>query len=92
MSEKNYLEIIKRKLDDLTDRILQREASEDNFRITYAQILEKINIKMDLFSSSNNMEQFALVGDEIKSLISFKDEALQKKLSGFLLSLQGTAG
>ena len=44
MSDENYYEIIKKKLDAIVDRIIQNETSDENFRVTYAQILEKINV------------------------------------------------
>ena len=53
MAEINYLEIIQNKLDALVEKIVQKENSDEDFRITYAQILEKINTKMDIFSNDD---------------------------------------
>lgn len=84
MSDVNYFEIIKNKLDALVDKIIQRESSDENFRMTYAQILEKINTKMDIFSSSDEIEKIELVRSEIKNLILEKDEALGKNFKVIL--------
>ena len=43
MADINYFEIIQNKLDALVEKIVQKENSDEDFRITYAQILEKIN-------------------------------------------------
>ena len=56
MAELNYFEIIQNKLDALVDKIIQKENTDDDFRNTYAQILEKINTKMDVFSNQNTEE------------------------------------
>lgn len=82
MTDVNYFEIIKNKLDALVDKVIQREASDENFRITYAQILEKINTKMDVFSTSEELEKIEMLRSEITNLISEKDEALNKKFLG----------
>ncbi len=82
MSDINYFEIIKNKLDAVVDKIMQREASDENFRITYAQILEKINTKMDLFSSTDEIQKIEILGSEVRNLICEKDENLNSKLTG----------
>lgn len=82
MTDVNYFEIIKNKLDALVDKVIQREASDENFRITYAQILEKINTKMDVFSTSEELEKIEMLRSEITNLIFEKDEALNKKFLG----------
>ena len=50
MSDTNNLEIIQNKLDALIEKIVQKENLDENFRITYAQILEKINTKRTAFT------------------------------------------
>lgn len=82
MPDVNYFEIIKNKLDAVVDKIIQREASDENFRITYAQILEKINTKMDVFSSGDEVQKIELLGTEVRNLICEKDENLNNRLSG----------
>ena len=42
MSEMNNIEIIQNKLDALVEKIIQKENSDENFRITYAQILGRV--------------------------------------------------
>lgn len=74
MSEINYLETIQNKLDALVEKIIQKENSDENFRITYAQILEKINTKMDVFSSNENFDKIGLISIEIRNLL--KDRQL----------------
>ena len=63
MSENNtYFEVIQNRLDTLVDKIIQKEQSDEDFRITYAQILEKINTKIDLFSSNDTTEEIKTLG------------------------------
>lgn len=81
MSEINYLEIIQNKLDALVDKIIQKENSDENFRITYAQILEKINTKMDVFSSGENFEKIGLISIEIRNMIKDRQEVVDSKFN-----------
>ena len=69
MSDTNNLEIIQNKLDALIEKIVQKENLDENFRITYAQILEKINTKMDLFSGNENNDKVGVITSEIKDAI-----------------------
>lgn len=81
MSEINYLEIIQNKLDALVDKIIQKENSDENFRITYAQILEKINTKMDVFSGSENFEKIGLISLEIRNMIKDRQDIVDTKFN-----------
>lgn len=81
MSEINYLEIIQNKLDALVDKIIQKENSDENFRITYAQILEKINTKMDVFSGSENFEKIGLISLEIRNMIKDRQNIVDTKFN-----------
>ena len=81
MSDVNYFEIIKNKLDALVDKIIQKENSDESFRITYAQILEKINTKMDVFSTSNDAEKINMLSFEIKNLINSKHSIIDNKFN-----------
>lgn len=81
MSEINYLEIIQNKLDALVDKIIQKENSDENFRITYAQILEKINTKMDVFSGNENFDKIGLISLEIRNIIKDRQEVVDTKFN-----------
>lgn len=81
MTEINYFEIIQNKLDALVEKIIQKENSDENFRITYAQILEKINTKMDVFSSGEDFERMNLIGLELRNLIKERQEIVDNKFS-----------
>ena len=76
MTDLNYFEIIKNKLDALVDKIVQKENSDESFRITYAQILEKINTKMDVFSSRSVDEALENLNYEVKNLINEKNDVV----------------
>ena len=76
MTDVNYFEIIKNKLDALVDKIVQKENSDESFRITYAQILEKINTKMDVFSSRSVDEALENLNYEVKNLINEKNDSV----------------
>ncbi len=80
MSENNtYFEVIQNRLDTLVDKIIQKEQTDEDFRITYAQILEKINTKMDLFSNSDTSEEIRTLGQEIGQLLQSRQEILDAK-------------
>ncbi len=81
MSEINYLEIIQNKLDALVEKIVQKENSDENFRITYAQILEKINTKMDVFSGGENFEKIGLIALEIRNMIQDRQNIVDGKFN-----------
>ncbi len=81
MAEINYLEIIQNKLDALVEKIVQKENSDEDFRITYAQILEKINTKMDIFSNDDTTERINLVGIELGKLIRERQEVVDSKFN-----------
>ncbi len=89
MSDENYYEIIKKKLDAIVDRIIQNETSDENFRVTYAQILEKINTKIDIFSSSDNIKKMELLIQEIRTVINEKDENLCRQIATMLVQFEG---
>ncbi len=80
MSENNsYFEVIQNRLDTLVDKIVQKEQTDEDFRITYAQILEKINTKMDLFSNNDTNEGLKTLGQEIAQLLQSRQEVLDAK-------------
>ena len=81
MSEINNIEIIQNKIDALVDKIIQKENSDENFRITYAQILEKINTKMDVFSDNENLEKVGLIALEIRNMIQDRQSIVDGKFS-----------
>lgn len=81
MAEINYFEIIQNKLDALVDKIIQKENSDEDFRITYAQILEKINTKMDIFASNETAERINLIGVELGKLIKERQEVVDSKFA-----------
>ncbi len=81
MSEMNNIEIIQNKLDALVEKIIQKENSDENFRITYAQILEKINTKMDVFSGDENFEKLGLLSLEIRKLITDRQDVVDSKFT-----------
>ena len=81
MAEINYFEIIQNKLDALVDKIIQKENTDEDFRITYAQILEKINTKMDVFSGNNTEETLKLIAGELVSLIKDRQEIVDAKFN-----------
>lgn len=81
MAEINYFEIIQNKLDALVEKIIQKENSDEDFRITYAQILEKINTKMDVFASNETAERIDLMGIELSKLIRERQEVVDSKFS-----------
>lgn len=89
MSDENYYEIIKKKLDAIVDRIIQNETSDENFRVTYAQILEKINTKIDVFSSSDNIRKMEMLVQEIRTVINEKDENLCRQIATMLVQFEG---
>ena len=79
MAELNYFEIIQNKLDALVDKIIQKENTDDDFRNTYAQILEKINTKMDVFSNQNTEEALKSATSELISIIKDRQEIVDSK-------------
>lgn len=79
MSENNYFEVIQNRLDALVDKIVQKENSDEEFRITYAQILEKINTKIDVFSNTDNSEQINSAAREIVQLIRNRQDIVDTK-------------
>ncbi len=81
MAEINYFEIIQNKLDALVEKIIQKENSDEDFRITYAQILEKINTKMDVFASNETAERINLIGLELGKLIKDRQEVVDSKFA-----------
>ena len=82
MSENNtYFEVIQNRLDTLVDKIIQKEQSDEDFRITYAQILEKINTKIDLFSSNDTTEEIKTLGVEIGQLMQSRQEIFDAKFA-----------
>lgn len=81
MAEINYFEIIQNKLDALVEKIIQKENMDEDFRITYAQILEKINTKMDIFSNDDTEETVKLVAGELSSLIKDRQEIVDAKFN-----------
>lgn len=81
MAEINYFEIIQNKLDALVDKIIQKENSDEDFHITYAQILEKINTKMDIFASNETAERINLIGLELGKLIKERQEVVDSKFA-----------
>lgn len=81
MAEINYFEIIQNKLDALVDKIIQKENSDEDFRITYVQILEKINTKMDIFASNETAERINLIGLELGKLIKERQEVVDSKFA-----------
>lgn len=81
MSENSYFEVIQNRLDTLVDKIVQKENSDEEFRITYAQILEKINTKIDVFSNTDNVEQINAVGREIVQLVKTRQDIVDSKFS-----------
>ena len=81
MAEINNIEIIQNKIDALVDKIIQKENSDENFRITYAQILEKINTKMDVFSSGENLEKLGMIALEIRTLIQDRQNIVDGKFN-----------
>lgn len=81
MAEINYFEIIQNKLDALVEKIIQKENSDEDFRITYAQILEKINTKMDIFASNETAERINLIGLELGKLIKDRQEVVDSKFA-----------
>ena len=81
MAEINYFEIIQNKLDALVDKIIQKENSDEDFLITYAQILEKINTKMDIFASNETAERINLIGLELGKLIKERQEVVDSKFA-----------
>lgn len=81
MSDINNFEIIQNKLDALVEKIIQKENSDEDFRITYAQILEKINTKMDIFSNTDNGEHINAVASELISLIKERQDVVDAKFN-----------
>ncbi len=81
MAEINNIEIIQNKIDALVEKIIQKENSDENFRITYAQILEKINTKMDVFSSGENLEKLGMIALEIRNLIQDRQNIVDGKFN-----------
>lgn len=81
MFEKNNLASIQNKLDALVEKIVQKENSDEDFRITYAQILEKINTKMDVFSGNENFDKLGLMSLEIRNLLKERQEVVDSKFN-----------
>ena len=79
MFEKNNLDIIQNKLDALVEKIVQKENLDEDFRITYAQILEKINTKMDVFSGNENFDKLGLMALEIRNMLKDRQEIVDGK-------------
>ena len=79
--KKINLEIIQNKLDALVDKIIRKENTDEDFRITYAQILEKINTKMDIFSNTANEQHINAVAQEIVSLIKERQDIVDAKFN-----------
>ena len=80
MTENNtYFEVIQNRLDTLVDKIVQKEQTDEDFRITYAQILEKINTKMDLFSNNDTTDEIRVLSQEIGQLLQSRQEILDSK-------------
>lgn len=79
MSDINNFEIIQNKLDALVEKIIQKENSDEDFRITYAQILEKINTKMDIFSNTDNGEHVNAMANELFALIKERQDFVDNK-------------
>lgn len=89
MTDLNYFEIIKNKLDALVDKIVQKENSDESFRITYAQILEKINTKMDVFSQNKDTEEaINNLNFEVKNLISEKNDVITNKFEAVKIEFE----
>lgn len=85
MSDENYYEIIKKKLDAIVDRIIQKETSEENSRVTYAQILEKINTKIDVFSSADSVQKIEMLTSDIRKVIIEKDENICRQVATMMV-------
>jgi len=81
MSDINYFEIIQNKLDALVEKIVQKENSDEDFRITYAQILEKINTKMDVFSNTDNEQYINALAKELITLIKDRQVVVDAKFN-----------
>lgn len=81
MAEINYFEIIQNKLDALVEKIIQKENSDEDFRITYAQILEKINTKMDVLDDSESFEKINIICLELGKLIKERQEVVDNKFN-----------
>ena len=81
MAEINNFEIIQNKLDALVEKIIQKENLDEDFRITYAQILEKINTKMDVFSNDDTAEHIGVLGTELSRLLKERQEAVDAKFN-----------
>lgn len=81
MAEINYFEIIQNKLDALVDKIIRKENSDEDFRITYAQILEKINTKMDIFSNNNTEQRLDMIYGELINLIRERQDIVDAKFN-----------
>lgn len=89
MSDMNNIEIIQNKLDALVDKIIQKEHSDEDFRITYAQILEKINTKIELFSNSDNFEKLGLLSVEIRNMLNNRQIVVDSKFSAIKSEFDG---
>ena len=81
MAEINNFEIIQNKLDALVEKIIQKENLDEDFRITYAQILEKINTKMDVFSNDDTAEHISVLGTELGRLLKERQETVDAKFN-----------
>lgn len=81
MSDMNNIEIIQNKIDALVDKIIQKENTDEDFRITYAQILEKINTKIELFSNNDNFEKLGLLSVEIRNMLNNRQVVVDSKFS-----------
>ncbi len=77
----NNIEIIQNKIDALVDKIIQKENTDEDFRITYAQILEKINTKIELFSNNDNFEKLGLLSVEIRNMLNNRQVVVDSKFT-----------
>lgn len=89
MPDMNNIEIIQNKIDALVDKIIQKENTDEDFRITYAQILEKINTKIELFSSNENFEKLGLLSVEIRNMLSNRQVVVDSKFSAIKAEFDG---
>lgn len=89
MPDMNNIEIIQNKIDALVDKIIQKENSDEDFRITYAQILEKINTKIDLFSNNDNFEKLGMLSVEIRNMLNNRQLVVDGKFSAIKAEFDG---
>lgn len=81
MPDINHFEVIQNKLDALVEKIVQKENSDEDFRITYAQILEKINTKMDVFSNDDASERINILANELGVLIRDRQDVIESRFN-----------